>query len=402
MDDSTFHVFISALNRYLDTIQYDDTIYDHETRVAYLRHVYAETAKYFDQPEQKAAIGAQPARFKAIMRTSAQVVVYCWSKCSLDVMVAVSVYFVHIVLLDDSTSNPSPLMSTFGNDLIKGEKQKHPFWSLMNVHLSEFLSHYGGFCSLAILRSTLDYFQGCWVEQHGFHGYPGSEYFPGFLRRLNGLGGICGGSLFPRADFDEDALFPQIATAIAEIEIPVAFINDLMSFYKEYGNPRDEVNLVSNWCVTDGLTMPESFDRLLEETCRGSKRVLDILNGKDGRDPKVSETILAFIHGYVTWHFCDERFRFKEAYERCGNSPEELRFRKYYEKAIAVGTIDFKEWAVWPPVDPAKEMSGINVNTGSVSTGIHDAKVNDLKNGVSHGLGNGELLNLWAIPLAAE
>ncbi|KAL2672951.1 hypothetical protein Neosp_013669 [[Neocosmospora] mangrovei] len=402
MDNSTFLVFISALNRYFDTIQYNDDIYDHETRVATLRHVYAETAKYFDQPEQKAAIEAQPARFKSIMRTSSQVVVYCWPKCSLDVMVAVSVYFVHIVLLDDSTNNPSPLMLTFGNDLIKGEPQKHPFWSLMNAHLSKFLSYYGGFCSLAILRSTFDYFQGCWVEQHNFHGYPGSEYFPGFLRRLNGLGGICGGSLFPRDDFDEDALFPQIATAIAELEIPVAFINDLMSFYKEYGNPRDEVNLVSNWCTTEGLSISESFERLTNETCRGSKRVMDVLDGLNDKDPKISETIHAFIHGYVTWHFCDERFRFKEAYERCGDSPEELKFRQYYEKAMAIGTIDFKEWAVWPPANETENMGEMNGTTDGVINGAHDMEAEDLTNGVSHGLGNGELLNLYATPMVAK
>ncbi|KAJ4172961.1 hypothetical protein NW754_003167 [Fusarium falciforme] len=317
-------------------------------------------------------------------------------------MVAVSVYFVHIVLLDDSTNNPSPLMLTFGNDLIKGEPQKHPFWSLMNAHLSKFLSYYGGFCSLAILRSTFDYFQGCWVEQHNFHGYPGSEYFPGFLRRLNGLGGICGGSLFPRDDFDEDALFPQIATAIAEPEIPVAFINDLMSFYKEYGNPRDEVNLVSNWCTTEGLSISESFERLTNETCRGSKRVMDVLNGLNGKDPKISKTIHAFILGYVTWHFCDERFRFKEAYERCGDSPEELKFRKYYEKAMAIGTIGFKEWAVWPPVNGAEKMAGMNGIPNEVTNGIHDGEAEGLKNGISHGLGNGELLNLYATPMVAK
>ncbi|WAO96891.1 Trichodiene synthase [Fusarium falciforme] len=360
MDDSIFLVFISALNRYFDTIQYHDDIYDHETRVATLRHIYAETAKYFDQPKQRAAIKAQPTRFKAIMRTSSQVVVYYWPKCSLDVMVAVSVYFVHIVLLDDSTNNPSPLMLTFGNDLIKSEPQKHPFWSLMNAHLSKFLSYYGGLCSLAILRSTFDYFQG-------------SEYFPGFLRRLNGLGGIYGGSLFPRDDFDEDALFPQITTAIAELEIPIAFINDLMSFYKEYGNPRDEVNLVSNWCTTEGLSISEYFERLTNETYRGSKR-----------------------------HFCDKRFRFKESYERCGDNPEELKFRKYYEKAMAIRTIDFKEWTVWLPVNGAEKMAEMNGIPNEVTNGIHDGEAEGLKNGISHGLGNGELLNLYATPMVAK
>jgi trichodiene synthase len=298
------------------------------------------------QPEQKALVTAQSERMNAIMRTSSQVVVYCWARCSLDVMVAISIYFVHIVFLDDSTSNPSTLMLTFGCDLIEGKPQKHPFWSMMNAHLSKLLSYYGGFCSLAILRSKLDYFQGCWVEQHNFHGYPGSECFPGFLRRLNDLGGICGGSLFPATDFDEETLFPQITTAIAELEIPVAFINDLMSFYEEYDNPRDEVNRISIWCTTENLTISESFERLTEATCRGSKRVLNLLSESDGKDPRLSETIRAFIHGYVTWHFCDQKFRFQEVYEQCGDSPEELKFRTYYERAMAVRIIDFKEWAV--------------------------------------------------------
>lgn len=359
MDSKNFPVdfYVKALVRYFDAIQYHDDNFSHAERVTNLRYVYAETAKYFAQPTQQAAIKAKPARLNAVMRTSAQVVVYCWTKVSLDVMVAVSVYFVHIVLLDDTTNNPAPEMETFCNDLVHGKKQKHPFWMLMNAFLPKFLSHYGGYCGLSIMRSTFDYFQGCWVEQHDFHGYAGSEYFPLYLRRLNGLGAICGGSLFPSEDFDEEALFPQISTAIAEIEPPVAFVNDLMSFYKEYSNPRDQVNLVTNCCAVEGISVQESFDRLTEDTIRSSLRVIEVL---DDKDPKVAETIRAFVQGYVTWHFCDERFRMREVYERCDDSSDGLKFRHYYEKAMAVGTIDFEEWAVWPPVDgsPSGELNG--------------------------------------------
>lgn len=347
MDSNDFplDVYINSLVRYLDAIEYNDVNYSHAQRVETLRYVYAETASYFAQPEQQEIMRAKPAKLSVAMRTSTQVVVYCWTKVSLEVMVAISIYFVHIVLLDDTTDNPATGMTTFSEDLIYGNKQKHPFWTLMNAHLTKFVRYYGGYCALSIMRSTLDYFQGCWVEQHFFNGYPGSQYFPLYLRRLNGLGGICGGSLFPSADFDEEALFPQISTFVAEIEPPVAFVNDLMSFYKEFDNPRDQVNLVMNYCRVEGISVQQSFDRLTEDTIQSSQRILELLVDKDSR---ISETIRAFVHGYVTWHLCDERFRMQEVYERCDHSADGVKFRKYYERAMEVGTIEFQEWAMWP------------------------------------------------------
>jgi trichodiene synthase len=93
------------------------------------------------------------------------------------------------------------------------------------------VGHYGSFCSFAILRSTFDYFQGCWIETNDFQGFEGLRYVPHFLRRLNCLGGVCAGSFFPTRQFDEEKLFDQVTTTIAHIEPSVALINDLISFY---------------------------------------------------------------------------------------------------------------------------------------------------------------------------
>lgn len=343
--DFPMDVYVETLVKFLDTIQYDDNNYEDVERLAHLRYVYAETAQHFDQPLQRASITIKPAHLQAAMRTAVLLVVYCWTEVSLEVKAAISIYFVHIVILDDSTINPRTGMATFCNDLIEGKRQKHPFWVLMNAHLVKFLTHYEGFCALAIMRSTFDYFQGCWLEQHDFQGYPGSDYFPLFLRRLVGLGGICGGSLFPREDFDEESHIPQIATVIAEIEPPVAFINDLISFYKEYGNPKDQVNLVTSVCITEGVTMAEAFDRLIDLTIGCSKRIMGVLN--DDRNPRVAAAIRGFMHGYVTWHLCDARYQMDEVYGRCGDSLEGRKFRRYYEKATAVGQVDLREWAMW-------------------------------------------------------
>ena len=344
--------YLSALVRFLDAIKYRDDSFGHDERVKHLQHVYNETAKHFAQPLQQQVLKVDPKRLAVVMRTSVQVVVCCWVKVSPQVMVAISIYFVYIVLLDDSNMDPGPDMVSFSHDLLDGKQQKHPFWRLMNGHLSGFLQHYGSFCGLSILRSTFDYFQGCWIETHEFQGYPGSDYYPLFLRRLNGLGGICGGSLFPAQDFNEQALFKELTSAIAQIEPMVAFMNDLISFYKEYDNPRDQVSLVTNYCQVEGISLNQAFDRVTEDTIHSCERLLNLF--PDGQAPAVAESIHHFVHGYVTWHFCDERFRMREVYERSGKSPDGMKFRQYYESATKVGSIDFKEWAVYAKSDPSQ------------------------------------------------
>lgn len=341
--------YLSALVKLLDAINYRDDNFEHDDRVKHLRHVYCETAKHFSQPLQQQVLKVDPRNMAAVMRTSVLLVVYCWVKVPPKVMVAISIYFVYIVVLDDSNIDPGPNMASFSQDLLEGKQQKHPFWQLMNGHLSDFLQHYGGFCGLSILRSTFDFFQGCWIETHEFQGYPGSYYYPLFLRRLNGLGGMCGGSLFPAEHFNEQALFKEITSVIAQIEPIIAFVNDLISFYKEYDNPRDQVSLITNYCQVEGISLTQAFDRVTDDTIHSCERLLHLLD--DGQAPTVAESIHHFVHGYITWHFCDERFRMREVYELAGTSPNEVKFREYYESAAKVGTIDFQEWAVYAESD---------------------------------------------------
>lgn len=350
MKESEFPLdrYLSALVRFLDAIKYHDDSFGHDERVKHLQYVYSETAKHFAQPIQQQTLKVEPKKLAVVMRTSVQVTVYCWVKVSPQVMVAISIYFVYIVLLDDSNIDPGPDMASFSQDLLDGKQQKHPFWRLMNGHLSDFLQHYGSFCGLNILRSTFDYFQGCWIETHEFQGYPGSHYYPLFLRRLNGLGGISGASLFPAEDFNERALFKEITSAIAQIDPMVTFVNDLISFYKEYDSPRDQVSLVANYCQVEGISLNQAFDRVTEDTISSCEQLLNLL--ADGQAPAVADSIRRFVHGYVTWHFSDPRYRMREIYERSGESADGIKFREYYESATKVGSIDSKEWAVSPSI----------------------------------------------------
>lgn len=130
---------------------------------------------------------------------------------------------------------------------------------------------------------------------------------------------------------------------IAQMGNWMVFVNDLMSFYKEYDDPRDQTSLVNNCCRVKGIGLNQALERLTRDTIHCNDRMLAVFEGKD---PKVVATLDAFVQGYVTWHLCDNRYRLSEIYERSGDSPTEVKFRQYYEEARKVGYIDKEEWAV--------------------------------------------------------
>ncbi|KAI0120647.1 trichodiene synthase [Xylariales sp. AK1849] len=375
-----FKEYVAALAKFLETIDYQDDNFSHEQRVNTLQHVYYHTAKHFDQPIEKAALEVRPKRLQAVMRTSTLVTVYCWAKCPLDVMVGVAIYFVYIIMLDDSGKIPSMQMTTFCEDLIDGRMQKHQFWQRMNAHLTNFLRLYGGFCGMTILRSTLDFFQGCWIEQKNFGGFPGSGYFPHFLRRLNGLGGVSSATLFPSSEFNEELVFEEIVTAVAQIEPQLTLCNDLISFYKEFDSPHDQINLVSNLTHCNRVGWEVAFEQLTRDTILYCKQLVDVFQGKE---PKVEATIRAFVHGYVTWHLCDPRYRMQEVYEQVGQDENATKFRRFYQRATSIGQIDVKLWA-----DP----EGLNYDNGVGDQGYSCVRGNILRS-----LGTQSSLDILAV-----
>ena len=56
-----------------------------------------------------------------------------------------------------------------------------------------------------------------------------------------------------------------------------------------------------NYCEVEGMSLDQAFDRLTEDTIDSCKRLMAIFN--DGKAPRVADSIHAFVHGYVTWHF---------------------------------------------------------------------------------------------------
>ncbi|KAM0794083.1 Trichodiene synthase [Usnea florida] len=286
-------------------MNYHDTSYTYDERVNNLHYAYSKTAAHFAQPLQQSTLKVSPKRLQASLQTIVAMVVYSWAKVSPEMLI-----------LDDSSDDPNATMKSFHNDLLQGRSQAHPWWRLVNSQLPNVLKHYGPFCSLNLVRSTVDFFQGCWIEQYNFLGFPGSYDYPKFLRRLNGLRHCVEASMFPMAQFDEKELFTEITSVIAQMENWMMFVNDLMSFYKEFDEPRDQTSL--------------ALDKLTRDTITCTEQLIAVFKDKDPR---------------VTWHLSDPRYRLKELYERAGDSPAGLKFREYQQASSATAARDPREWA---------------------------------------------------------
>lgn len=158
MHDQTFPTdyYLNTLVRVLDTIKYQDNNYDHHERVKKLHYAYSEAAKHFAQPLQQNTLQVNPKKFEVALRTGVIFVVYSFAKLPLEVTADLTILWVFYVLLDDSINDPHLEMASFYKDLIHGRQQKHPWWRSMNDYMPKVLNHYGSFCSLSIVRSTID------------------------------------------------------------------------------------------------------------------------------------------------------------------------------------------------------------------------------------------------------
>lgn len=373
-------LYCNAVVRYLDAIEYHDCNLTHDERTQGLQYVHSKTAEYFTQPLPRAVLQhVEPKRIAAVARTISQFVIYCWTKVPRDAQVDVSIYLSIMAVLDDEiNSDPSSRMVTFWTDLVQGKQQQHPFWVLLNAHLPQLLRHYDSFCAFNIMRCTIDYFQGNWIEQYNFQGYPGSADFPMFVRRLNCLGGAVGATFFPAKEFDERAIIKELSSVMAHMDGPVSFVNDLFSFYKEYD--QGEPNLASNWCTVDGITMEQALERLTDEAIKVSVGLLRVFEDKD---PAVYASLRVFIHGYVTWHCCDLRYRMREVYDRRDEVGDAgAQFDQYFEKALSVGWVDPEDWIC--PVEGFQVDGADSKGSGfqSYEVNAFDLHVDEISSGV--------------------
>nr|UWK21989.1 trichodiene synthase [Trichoderma margaretense] len=301
--------YLETMVRLLDTVSYNDENFTDEERVECLKYAYGKAGEHFAQPHVQETLKVPPKRMAAALKTIVGMCVYSWCSVSKEVMADLSIHYTYTLLLDDSREEPAGTMETWYEDLLNARPQAHGWWRLVNDFIPNVLRHYGGYCQMNIVRSTIDFFQGCWIEQHNFKGFRGSSDYPSSFAMENWM----------------------------------VWTNDLFSFYKEYFAERDQTSLVNNYVECEGITLDQALDKLCKDTIRSSEEIIQVFHDKD---PKMYEILTSFIQGYITWHLCDDRYRLVEVYEAAGDDPVAQKFKKYAESARRVGAIDPARYCV--------------------------------------------------------
>lgn len=148
--------YLDVVVRFLNIIKYNDTNYTREERIRHLNHVYQKTARHFCQLKQQRLLKISDARLQFTLQCTAAMVVYGWARVGLEVMGDLSIHYAYMIILDDTGDDPEPSMDSFYTDLLAGRPQKHPWWQLINDEFPVLLAHYGPYCGLNMVRSTMD------------------------------------------------------------------------------------------------------------------------------------------------------------------------------------------------------------------------------------------------------
>ncbi len=327
--------------RFLEEIEYDEPSPGSREHLDALHEVYRTVLEHFDRAELRNGTGLESENLESSMRTITHMVVQGWSHLPRDAMCALATYFTYCLSGDDWPGEHTDSMGSFTTNLLTGRPQPYPVWGRALAYLPEFLRYYGDFCQLTILNSTTEFIQGCWIGSRGFHGLPGSSDYPAFLRRMDGLGKVTAASLFPAEQFDENRIFAELTTTIAQIEAMSGVVNDLFSLYKEHDGPAGEIGLATSIQAVEGTDVESVLRQITGESIRAVHATLDPLRRLSFSATR--ETVEGFVRGYVRWHLCDERYRIRELADASGtrHAKQLWAFREQARTAGCFNQADF-------------------------------------------------------------
>lgn len=164
-EEFPLETFLDTVVRLMDTVNYKDDIYTHAQRTSNLQYTYSKTAQHFAQPHVQDILRVPPKHMAAAVQTIARMVVYAWGRISKELMADLSIHYTYCLLLDDSMEEPGPSMQSWYEDLLAGRPQRSGWWRLVNDFMPNMLRHYGGYCKLNLVRSTVDCKSKCLNEE---------------------------------------------------------------------------------------------------------------------------------------------------------------------------------------------------------------------------------------------
>ncbi|TFK95960.1 isoprenoid synthase domain-containing protein [Pterulicium gracile] len=229
------------------------------------------------------------------------------------VKVYTAIYSALAAIIDDQTNTMREDVEEFHQRFFANLPQKNPFLALFAATLHQTQEHYDPIIARFILLSSLHYINISLLETRTeYRGMPakqGGERWAYYFRDKEGICEAYAYFCFPKATCPDISVFLQ---AIPEMCIPINYINDLFSFYKEEAAGED-TNYIHQRAKYHQKTVADVMQEMTDETIACHERVLLILQGHDG----YLDAWLGYVAGFITFHKSCSRYRLKEIGQGC-------------------------------------------------------------------------------------
>ncbi|KAF9468658.1 isoprenoid synthase domain-containing protein [Collybia nuda] len=162
----------------------------------------------------------------------------------------------------------------------------------------------------SIVCAALEFVNGCALENHAdiqnIVPCSSSPSWPYYLRAKTGVAPAYSFMIFTKNVHPKLSHFIQ---AIADINLFIDLTNDTLSFYKE-SMDNEEGNYVTNRSLVHGKPPIRVLSEVADEAYAAYSRVSKSL--KTQGTPEAYKAWMTFVHGYITFHVTQGRYRLEE------------------------------------------------------------------------------------------
>lgn len=241
---------------------------------------------------------------------------------SVKKVIALFTFF--MIYIDDMSSrrDPAPFAS-FQHLYHSNQPQLDPILDHFATFLRSFWDFYGAFSANAIVSSTLEFVNGCYLESltAGMPVNQSATRFPYFLRSKTGVAQAYAFMIFPKTEHKELTQYIQVSLlitcagqfpselyplqAIPDICYWIDIVNDVLSFHKEElaGETENYVHLRAALSGEQPIVVVRELANEALKAAEGIEAVLDSTQLEAWKTFKV---------GYISFHLSQERYRLSD------------------------------------------------------------------------------------------
>ncbi|OCH84681.1 terpenoid synthase [Obba rivulosa] len=252
--------------------------------------------------------GLKPTRINIITGAIMSATAYSHIE-SFETRVFIAVYTMLLGALDCPDVFESLASQTFHRELCSGSVQGgNGILGQLSKLLVTAWDHFPQYSASAILTSTLDFLNMCFVENtsHGSIITPSPDSLPFVeFRRVYGTGISAAYAVFiwEKEQFPDEKVFLQ---AMPDIMAFLPYVNDIMSFYKEEA-AGELGTYITDRAYASGKTHLETLREVVDETVAAATRIRKLLGEGPARDAWD-----AFVKAYIAFHASTPKYRLHE------------------------------------------------------------------------------------------